>query len=283
MLGLLSISSRAYLIAISRRKEVAQIQGKPIYVIQDVALIPLASQSEANAAISEARKKLHQYIEEGNIDATAENESLLEDGSSSLGGEEVNSGSPVTPPPEPEKTGNVEKGHKQPTSVVEDVIGKRGAYGRFADKWFSSVGWSADKKRALGMSMSSEEDVSKNTAAGDHDDVARRPAETSEAPSLNTSTIKGGEVPSPKEHDKPPDDMSMVLLPKTLRTARLLFSSKSFYYSHEHDLSHSLWKQPNPGSTAPLFKQFDPLVCRYSRSQQSIILTLPSSSGIIIL
>ncbi|KAF2231444.1 SacI domain-containing protein [Viridothelium virens] len=257
IIGLLSISSRAYLISICRRRQVAQIQGKAIYVIQDVALIPLASQSEANTAISQARGKLNHYIEEGNEDATAENESLLDDVSSLGGPDEASLGSPVTPPSELEGKDSGEKGHKKTTSVVEDVIGKRGAYGRFAERWFSRAGWSADKRRTLGMS--SQEDVSKTVAT----EASVRPAEDSEeatkVPPLDAVAVKDRGIRSTTEVGHPLDDMSMALLPKVLHTTRLLLGSKSFFYSHEHDLSHSLSQQPSPGSTTPLFKQFDPL------------------------
>ena len=37
------------------------------------------------------------------------------------------------------------------TSIAEDVIDKKGVYGRFADKWFSKRGWNVEKRRALGQ------------------------------------------------------------------------------------------------------------------------------------
>ena len=254
---MLSLSSRAYLISISRRKQVAQIQGKPIYVIQDVALIPLASQSEATTAISAAREKLHQYLDEANDGTSAETDSLADNASSSLQREDTSPGSPTTPVPGLEGTNTIEKGHKKATSVVEDVIGKRGAYGRFAEKWFSRAGWSNDKRRTLGMS--SQEDVSSKTLNEETGDLTEKPVDATGALESEAFTIKEGEVQLPKDF-QPSDDMSMTLLPKLLQTTRLLFSSKSFFYSHEYDLSHSLGKQPSAGTTAPLFKQFDPLV-----------------------
>src|SRR5579871_5801763 len=53
--GLLKIASSSFLISISRREQVAQISGKPIYSIREVALIPLSSQSDAEQAIAKAR------------------------------------------------------------------------------------------------------------------------------------------------------------------------------------------------------------------------------------
>jgi hypothetical protein len=42
------------LIAITRREQVAQIFGKSIYVVTDVALVPLSSQSEAEKGVAAA-------------------------------------------------------------------------------------------------------------------------------------------------------------------------------------------------------------------------------------
>src|SRR5271167_3705762 len=52
--GVLSIASFSYLIAITRREQVAQILGKPVYVISGVAVLPLSSQHDANKAITAA-------------------------------------------------------------------------------------------------------------------------------------------------------------------------------------------------------------------------------------
>ena len=224
-----------------------------------MALIPLASQTEARTAISEARQ--NQHVQQEDDEATVESESLHDDAGSSLGREEASLNSPTTPPPETEKKDSVEQQHKKTTSVVEDVIGRRGAYGRFAEKWFSRAGWSADKRRTLGMS--SQEDVSTKGVVEDSDGSAKNHPETGKAPPLEVIPTEDGET-----GNYPADDMSMPLLPKMLRTTRLLFSSNSFFYSHDYDLSHSLSKQPNPGSAAPLFKQFDPLVSHHPRLQR---------------
>ncbi|KAI9690360.1 MAG: hypothetical protein M1822_009322 [Bathelium mastoideum] len=256
IVGLLSISSRAYLISISRRKQVAKIQGKPIYVIQDVALIPLASQVEANAAISAAREQLIQDSQEPIENAIAEDESIPDNASSTLGKEEASPGSPATPARESEEKTAADKGHKKTTSVVEDVISKRGAYGRFAERWFSKAGWSSDKRRTLGMS--SQDDVTKSAAVGETSDSTEQHIEAINTAAPGELAVEATELPSSMEPSRS-SEMSMILLPKLLRTTRLLLSSNSFFYSYEYDLSHSLWRQPSLGSTAPLFKQFDPL------------------------
>ena len=47
------------------------------------------------------------------------------------------------------------------------------------------------------------------------------------------------------------------LTPRILRSARLYFSSSSFFFSYDHDLSTSM--QSSSSSTLPLCKRFDPL------------------------
>ncbi|KAI9660528.1 MAG: hypothetical protein M1821_009879 [Bathelium mastoideum] len=181
----------------SRRKQVAKIQGKPIYVIQDVALIPLASQVEANAAISAAREQLIQDSQEPIENAIAEDESIPDNASSTLGKEEASPGSPATPARESEEKTAADKGHKKTTSVVEDVISKRGAYGRFAERWFSKAGWSSDKRRTLGMS--SQDDVTKSAAVGETSDSTEQHIEAINTAAPGELAVEATELPSSME------------------------------------------------------------------------------------
>lgn len=48
-----------------------------------------------------------------------------------------------------------------------------------------------------------------------------------------------------------------TLTPRILRSARLYFSSSSFYFSYDHDLSNSLSRQGTVNSSLPLWKRFD--------------------------
>ena len=56
--GLLTVAPIAYLITILKRQQIAQVRGSPIYVISDIALIPLSSRSEASKAIRQAKESL---------------------------------------------------------------------------------------------------------------------------------------------------------------------------------------------------------------------------------
>jgi len=267
--GLLKIASSSFIISISRREQVAQIRGIPIYSIIEVALIPLSSQSDAEQAITRARECQQRHFKTGVIgeDFEAATESSEDEREDNISLTEEPS-APSTPPPE---TSDTPVGpQKRKSSIAEDVIRKKGMYGRFADKWFSRKGWATDSRRTQGMS--SEEDLSKahelqlNPASaveqdqeyegrvenlesfGEHkgDEMIREPQEISD-----TAKVQAEETKIP-------------MLPKVLTVSKMLFSSKNFYFAYDYDLSRSLVNQPNTPSTSPLHRTFDPLVCAFS-------------------
>jgi hypothetical protein len=144
------------------------------------------------------------------------------------------------------------------------VIQKKGVYGRFANKWFSRKGWSADSRRTQGLS--SEEDlaaknVPKNVdSTGPTDEADASKAD--DIPSVEESTpdsVKPEDIPKALEGGK--DATTVALLPRILQTTKMYFSSGNFFYSYDYDLSHSIGNQPTNASV-PLFKQYDPLVSR---------------------
>ncbi|KAJ4373404.1 hypothetical protein N0V83_003699 [Neocucurbitaria cava] len=248
------------------REQVAQIRGKAIYKITDVALIPLSSQADADKAIATTREHLKRQnrapgVEEGETDSESEdyapsvNESLVEEAATAQ--------SDVKDP----ATG--QKGVLQrKTSVAEDVIQRKGVYGRFADKWFSRKGWSADSRRLQGLS-SDEDLASKNVPVPDNVDSVVSPKEEEQP----TKESKPDAIPTDDKHLQEPvspeeipkalsgekDATTVALLPKILQTTRMYFSSGNFFFSYDYDISHGIGEQ-QPNSSLPLFKQFDPLV-----------------------
>jgi hypothetical protein len=149
------------------------------------------------------------------------------------------------------------------TSVAADVIQRKGVYGRFADKWFSSKGWSADSRRTQGLSAS-ETLAAKN--------VESVPEDPQQAPSASTTSttdalpVNEDHAPKevkpediPKALDGQKDATTVALLPKILQTTRMYFSSGNFFFSYDYDLSHAIGSN-RPNSSLPLFKQYDPLV-----------------------
>ncbi|KAH8728124.1 SacI homology domain-containing protein [Phaeosphaeriaceae sp. PMI808] len=263
IIGLLKVATSFFLISIAGREQVAQIRGKPIYKITDVALIPLSSQAEADKAIKSAREHAQRHNNaqavgevdtdsEDDDDAPSVTDSLIEEGTTASS---VEVKDPVT-------------GQKGPvqreTSVASDVIQNKGVYGRFADKWFSRKGWSAESRRTQGLS--SEESLeAKNTPKQVDSTIPQGeedPTSSMDPDALPSHDTNAPEVVSPEEIPKAlegqKDANTVALLPKILQTTRMYLSSGNFFFSYEYDLSHGIGS-PRPNSSLPLFKQFDPL------------------------
>ncbi|MCJ1228694.1 hypothetical protein MMC12_005355, partial [Toensbergia leucococca] len=68
--GLLTVASTSYLISITRRQQIAQIRGKPIFVVTGVVIIPLSSQSDARNAIQEAKESLKKEFGDAGLGAS---------------------------------------------------------------------------------------------------------------------------------------------------------------------------------------------------------------------
>jgi hypothetical protein len=124
--------------------------------------------------------------------------------------------------------------------VAEDVIHRKGVYGRFADKWFSKKGWKDDTRRTQGLPQNVE-----SVPKEEEDPVS--PSKPDELPAEIPKAL-GGQT----------DNTTVALLPKILRTTKMYFASGNFFYSYDYDISHGIGQQ-EPNSSLPLFRQFDPL------------------------
>ena len=283
---MLDLGSTSYLISISQREQVAQIREKPVYTITGVTLIPLSSQIDAANAISQANKSLKQgktaEIEGAETDDEDDNHSVTQ-----TDDEQDVPGSPTDAP----ATLDIQKGIgqlKKSSSVVADVIKDKGKYGRFAERWFSKGGWQASANRQ--PSMSPEDDLTREQKRQGIDALPEE-SKIDEAPALKEEEITADvneetkEV-SAEELAKPPPSPSQTVLksltPRILRTAKLYFASRSFFFSYDYDLSHGMSKQEIRSSPVPLFKRFDPLVS-FSLIALSTFTDIYSSSGIRVL
>jgi hypothetical protein len=239
---LLKVASLSYLISITRRKQVAQIQGRPIYVITGVAITPLSSQAEASRAISQTRDSLRQSTKEGGVDRYSSDEesdySIHQGGTdSSVEGEE-------NAPPDLQG-----KGHKRTQSTVaEDVISRKGLYGRFAESWFSKKGWDASRRRSQGMSPDASVVLPPPDGSPPSDQLdASKDEEPSRTPSRRLSVLDAEELTS-------------SLIPKLLRTTKMLLTSSSFFFSYEYDITRRMGTQSPNKSNLPLHRIVDPMV-----------------------
>lgn len=220
-LGLITVSKLSYLVTITRRQQVAQICGHPIYVVTEVAVTPCTSKGGAEEAI----RRTSDHLSRQSRDSGNESDSSEEDVEfPSRTSDEVDDAV-------------IEDGDARPGSarsrVAEDVIRRRGSYGRFAQRWFSRSGWTLDQKRNMGLS-----------------NAPKVPETGSVATETSDQTQEGLEQVAPSEPE---------LLPKLLRTAQVLFgSSRSFYFSYDFDLTRSLDERSVPPNTeTPLHNQVD--------------------------
>lgn len=136
------------------------------------------------------------------------------------------------------------------TSVAEGIISRRGQYGRFAESWFSRKGWSTEHRMAQGMSTENREKTDQNTFTSESThpvDVERStqqtrpsdPVDSSQDTTSNTEQSMTGEAVTPLTTD----NVTNSLLPKLLRTTKMLLASKSFYFSYDIDITRRIGSQ----------------------------------------
>ena len=232
-------------------------------------LIPLSSQSDAKNAIIQAKESLRKEVgrQDGvtdNSDTSDDEDVQPEDGHAEDDEpRSVASASPVDAASVP-----LPAGKDVNTSVAEDVIGRRGQYGRFAERWFSKKGWSTEKKRAQGMSADAIGKSEVNDGDGDGDNE-----NAGSARSYASAMTQGmnGVLSSKKESTEQSsgknqaeslnaNDVTVTLLPKLLRTTKMLFGSRSFFFSYDYDLTRRLGSQEVKNPEIPMHKIVDPLV-----------------------
>ncbi|KAG9242217.1 SacI homology domain-containing protein, partial [Calycina marina] len=244
VVGLLKIAgSRSFLISITRRQQVAQIQGKAIYVITEIALTPLASKAEAETSIAQTHIALQKRSVDGNVsdDSDSDSDSDSESDAGKFPTELHEEVDDETQDSRPSTSG-----HNRTKSVAEDVITRKGSYGRFTAKFFSKKGWNVDSRRNLGLSTSES-------------DSAALPADVE---SLNGQQSPK-KVPEALAEDNTAKEQKVTdvttLLPKLLRTTQILFASRSFFFSYDYDITRSFANRRTTASGLPLHTEVDPL------------------------
>ncbi|OAA57704.1 SacI domain protein [Cordyceps fumosorosea ARSEF 2679] len=221
ILGLITVSKLSYLVTITKRKQVAQIFGFPIYVVTGVAVTPCTSQPDAVASIRRTVRWLDDRPSVADQDAESSDEYVELPSASSA--DEVDDAA----------SDNGDHDLKSSrSSIAEDVIRRKGSYGRFAQRWFSGKGWTVDKRRSLGLS-----DAANNL----------------------TLPETAGEPRKVPVDDEDPQRPATTLLPKLLRAMYLLFAkSQSFYFSYDMDITGRLSnKIPATQADVPIHTQAD--------------------------
>jgi SacI homology domain len=272
--GLLSIASFSFLLCITRREEVAQIFGTPIYVIKDVVILPLSSRAEVDQAVIQARASLRKANSSQDSD-TASSVSE-ESGHDSVDDQSVGDPSESQSPAN-ESLQTSPRTERHP-SVVQDVIERKGQYGRFASQWFSRRVWGLDKKRDEGMSR---EKVPKT-------DHARQKLEpvTCDSTSGEESSAKISEAIHHYSADdevvtgrRASHDAAIQMLPNILRTTKLLFSSRSFYFSYDFNITKRFGSSSVSSLRSPSPENVDQQVRGCSTARGCWPLMMSSISG----
>jgi SacI homology domain len=242
----LSIASFSYLIAITRREQVAQILGKPVYVISDVAVLPLSSQHDANKAITAAAPA--NLPVELNSDESSDSD--------------------VSTRPEPETpldlsddaastdiAQSLEKRKVSGTRIAEDVIARKGQYGRFASQWFSKKGWGLERSTtaSLGPDASSRMVPENTKPVIGKTTTSNIETSASEWPTKDSSVKE-------KEVTRNAVDSTVALLPKILRSTKMILSSKSFYFSYDINITRRLSSSGLSDLEDTKIASYDPLV-----------------------
>ncbi|KAH6636809.1 SacI homology domain-containing protein [Chaetomium tenue] len=297
IVGLVTVFHYSYLISITRRTQVASVRGLPVYVVTEVALTPCTSQQDAAQAIAAtataaaAAAALGAAREEEKSDgeglssaagASGDDEAGLEVGGGGGGRvsvEVVDDGEVGS-----ETEGATAAGmaavaaaasHGRRSSVAQDVIGRKGSYGRFAQRWFSRSGWAMDQKRTMGLSAGNAP-ARGGGSGGGH----------------NRGESKGG-VPAkfgvPADADADGTAAAISLLPKFLRTSQILFgSSKTFYFSYDQDITRSMANPKVPETPlVPLHEHVEPMYFWNQNIMQPFIdagvdsLALPLMQGFV--
>ncbi|KAJ5388482.1 hypothetical protein N7509_011023 [Penicillium cosmopolitanum] len=241
LVGLLSVASHSFLVSITQRQQVAQIQGRPIYAVTNVAVIPISSQVDAARAIAQARKEVTQ--EEPDLDSGSDED--IPDNATDGAETEIGS-APTSPARESLHARGMSVG-----SIAEDVIEKRVRFGRFAANWLSRKNLGLPRPGSL-----EKDDVSESP----FDDSPRLSSDGSEA---NDEATEAAPLPETSdaqgETNRPGSDQAAELLPKLLRYTKLLFSSHNFFFAYDYDLTRSFNAQEARRGQLPLHKMVDPL------------------------
>jgi hypothetical protein len=246
IIGLFTVARLSYLVTITGRQQVAQIRGHPVYVVTDVALTPCTTQAEAEAAVrhtsvqlrrasasSRDRSATRGYDGGSTTDSDTDGDSVSILGNDA-DADEVQSDRELTGGNgEDDEDGNTiakasARGTPGGSSIAEDVIRRKGSYGRFAQRWFSHRGWVQDQKRNMGLS---DTHPSESTSTLDAKRQDKADKQLSEAVVAETA----------KEGVATAVSVGESLLPKLLRMAHIWFgTSRSFYFSYDVDITRNL-------------------------------------------
>ncbi|KAJ5535859.1 hypothetical protein N7513_009045 [Penicillium frequentans] len=247
LVGLLSVASHSFLVSITQRQQVAQIQGRPVYAVTNVAIIPVSSQADANRAITQARKEVSQ----GDPDLDSDSEDDIPDHVTDHAETEIGSA-----PTSPNRQATFHTRGASVGSIAEDVIGKRVPFGRFAANWLS--------RRNLGLPRPGA--ITQDVPESPFDDTSSPGTTTPDVESKEDEAVEAAlpedqreEMKSGEKDELPRSGQASDLLPKLLKYTKLLFASHNFFFAYNYDLTRPYNAQEARTEQLPLHKAVDPL------------------------
>ena len=218
----------------------AQILGKPIYVISDVALLPLSSKHEAEAAVSNVHQEREKRLANSEAGSdSSDGESILEpttEGQSVIDAHSL-------PSPSSEAPTDLNDGQDKP-GIAEKVFARKLQYDNFASHWLSRRGWAVPGLRAA-TDIREPQTNTPAQAASPSSDTVQPSSETGMEPGGNrapTIEQESKESPDlgPDSSETPAQTAALALLPKLLRSTRLILGSRSFYFAYDYDITRRL-------------------------------------------
>jgi hypothetical protein len=253
---------------------VAQIQGKPVYTIANVAVIPISSHADASHAISQAKESLLQGGEDSDDTDTSSEATDVSDTETEDGEVDVST-APTSPVRERPHT----RTDSISSNVTETVMGKRPRFGRFAANWLS--------RKAMGLPGLGTAELNPDTPdtplveMKKDDTTSNVAARSASAANEDEPAAEANDGVPPKEQvELPATTKPIELLPKLLRYTKLIFSSRNFFFSYDYDLTRSVSAQPSaPNVHLPLHKVADELVGRHPPPFRNTLLVTNSCSS----
>ena len=233
----------------------------------------MSSELEATTAIEEANAAVQKSK------AAASSESDSDDGSD---GDQSPEELPPTSQPEAPSSAIdasiASKREDSSRSIVKDVIGRKGYYGRFASQWFSRRGWGPGSKQPEEIDAEPDrteveqsnpsrinEDSRSDTAGASPkgaEQIGRISRESDIIRQRRKSGWEQSTMPGAKEEQRESsdsaDNSTVALLPKLIRSTKLILTSRSFYFSYDYNLTTRLVRPSQHNS--PTGELWDPTV-----------------------
>lgn len=253
----MNLVASSHLVAITGHEQVAQIREKAIFAVRDVTLIPLTSKAEAEKAVAAALKSLKQdkapsttANNEGSdtYDDDAEELSFDDEGALAPGGDDK--------PTEAAALESPKAVAKKKTATVKNIVQDPGRYGRFATRWFTKGGRSADRRTKQDLGSEEDQISEQHQATGAGAEEKEANDEEGKEEDVTTHADEKANT-SPSSKSKTAIDS---LTPRILRSAKLFFSTSGFFFSYDHDISGTLTQRSTLTGSVPLWERFDSLV-----------------------